>query len=312
MKLGDMIANALSTIGVPPCNGCKDRQQTLNNFGDKLFRNRARAAARNAHLKSMPENTSSYTVVMQSVGIGDSVLGACVMPGLMDKYPGKVQYAPYAYEWVEALFNIPLTKETSGHHMFPYNSIGIEIAMKGDKTRAEYYAEQCGNVVPEMPPCVIEKHKSDIIVLCPSTYSTSRTWSYWEKLERILNTKTIVISDKLLPSQCFKGEVWIGKSPKDVVQLLADAKCVIAADTGMAHVAAATRTRTIVLCGPTNGNYVFGKVYPTVEIVNGALPCAGCYWQNMAFTDCGKICRALDAITAERVAELALQSHSVL
>ncbi len=260
--------------------------------------------------------TTTYSVNMTVSGIGDNVLGTCVMPGLMRRYPGRVFYesSPGSIGWVEAVFDVPTTRAKTDKMFYPYGSYGMEMATKGVRTRADFYASRCRNVVPEFPPLKVRRYESNTYVLCPISHSGNRTWYGWERLERMLldrGVRTVVLAAGLPPSR-FQGETFLGRSPIEVVHLLTGARCVVAADTGLAHVAGAVGVRTVVLCGPTNGHSVYDRrLYPTVEIVNGlpvdGVACAGCYWHDTISPACVGYCASLNRITPEEVCERVLR-----
>jgi Glycosyltransferase family 9 (heptosyltransferase) len=260
-----------------------------------------------------------YAVKMTTGGIGDNILGTCTMPGLMRLYPGRVFYDPDAYTepWVRALFDLPLTNVRMNKTFYPHGSYSLEMATRSERSRVDFYTGRCRNVAPELPPvnelgrCLMP----GAVVLCPMTQFSNRTWYHWEELELMLlrrGVRTVVVAKAMPTTACFQGETYVGYRPDEVVALLAGASCVVAADTGLAHVACAVKVRTVILCGPTNGERIFDRrVYPTAEVVNGkpvgSVACAGCYWHGTISSACRWFCASLNSVTPEEVCERVLR-----
>lgn len=82
----------------------------------------------------------------------------------------------------------------------------------------------------------------------------------------------------------------------DIVPLVADARLVVANDTGTAHLASATERPIVVICGPTNP----ARVKPAgdnVVALQADLPCINCYLKECSHHSC------MPLITPEQVLE---------
>lgn len=71
----------------------------------------------------------------------------------------------------------------------------------------------------------------------------------------------------------------------DLPPLCADARCIVANDTGTAHLAAATPTPMLVLCGPTDPRRV-KPLGDNVITLQADLPCINCYRKHCSHQTC--------------------------
>lgn len=67
--------------------------------------------------------------------------------------------------------------------------------------------------------------------------------------------------------------------------LFAQAKCIVGNDTGTAHMASATPTPMLVICGPTNPARV-KPIGPQVMAIQADLPCKNCYLKQCNHHSC--------------------------
>lgn len=84
--------------------------------------------------------------------------------------------------------------------------------------------------------------------------------------------------------------------------MLAAAGVVVANDSGLAHVAAAVGTPTVMIFGPTP-HVTLGRFAPNVEVLRAGLPCEPC-WFGARFNACDARLTCLSDITVERVARV--------
>lgn len=82
----------------------------------------------------------------------------------------------------------------------------------------------------------------------------------------------------------------------DIPPLCAAARCIVANDTGTAHVAAVTTTPLLILCGPTNPQRV-KPLGAQVATMQADLPCINCYQKTCSHHSC------MAALTPQLVAE---------
>lgn len=87
-----------------------------------------------------------------------------------------------------------------------------------------------------------------------------------------------------------------GLKPAKVFDMISTAKMVIGNDSAPIHLAGIAGTKAIALCGPTDGKVAFGH-YPSVEVLQGSLPCNKCYWSTRDYIPpCHTFCANLASI----------------
>jgi ADP-heptose:LPS heptosyltransferase len=87
---------------------------------------------------------------------------------------------------------------------------------------------------------------------------------------------------------------------KETARLLASAGVVVASDCGLAHVAAATGTPTVMIFGPTP-HRTLGRLAPNVTVLRAGLPCEPC-WFGARFRACDARLDCLRDVSVEQVA----------
>lgn len=87
---------------------------------------------------------------------------------------------------------------------------------------------------------------------------------------------------------------------KETARLLASAGAVVASDCGLAHVAAATGTPTVMIFGPTP-HRTLGRLAPNVTVLRAGLPCEPC-WFGARFKACDARLDCLREVPVEQVA----------
>lgn len=90
----------------------------------------------------------------------------------------------------------------------------------------------------------------------------------------------------------------------ELVDVLADARCVISVNTGVMHLAAAVGVPTIALNGPTSSRR-WGPIGPDVVCVNSELD--GCGYLDLGFEYDGRRTDCMCGISVDRVAAAALE-----
>ncbi len=88
-------------------------------------------------------------------------------------------------------------------------------------------------------------------------------------------------------------------SLKATAELLAGAVCVVANDSGLAHIAGAVGTPTIMIFGPTP-NLTLGHFPPNVKILRAGLECEPC-WLTNRFAACQSEIICLQQLKVDRV-----------
>ncbi len=90
-------------------------------------------------------------------------------------------------------------------------------------------------------------------------------------------------------------------SLRQTAELMASAGAVVANDSGLAHVAGACGTPTIVLFGPTPDG-TLGRFPPNVTALRTGLPCEPCWFGRDRFGACNKRMWCLQELDVDRVA----------
>lgn len=88
---------------------------------------------------------------------------------------------------------------------------------------------------------------------------------------------------------------------RDTAELLASAGAVVANDSGLAHVAAAVGTPTLMIFGPTP-HTTLGRFPPNVKVLRSGVPCEPCWFGGARFRACAKRIDCLRAIGVDTIA----------
>ena len=192
-----------------------------------------------------------------------------------------------------------------------------EMATKSELPRWLRYCQNAGvnpaGLASLREPERIKKLGSDFVdyvVLAPLSSLSDREWPlpHWHELERLLAAKgykTVVLHNEHERTEGFVSPKIINEPAERVAGIMLNALCVVGCDSGLSHVAGMLQVPSLVLCGQTSGDKVFG-CYPTARWVNGSLPCSGCYWQKPDWdrAKCSPICPSLAGITPGDVSRL--------
>ena len=192
-----------------------------------------------------------------------------------------------------------------GRHSAPLRAVEVDATcrMQG-QNRHEFLAHQFGVPVEEtetweMPLTeeayavadeflsVPRKAGRPVVCVAPYAHSPTRQWPvrYWVELISILEKLKLAVftlykppregeHDQLrkLPIRAFKST-----DPQEVAAVVARSDMVIGNDSGVCHIAGILRKPALSICGPTDGNIVFGG-WPTVRHIQAPGACAGCLW----------------------------------
>lgn len=152
----------------------------------------------------------------------------------------------------------------------------------------------------------------DTLVIAPGCKTgemAAKRWPYYAQLANHFADVAVVgtqddlrqfdATPMVFPSHCriFAGSL----SLKETAELIAAAGAVVANDSGLAHLAAAVGTPTIMLFGPTP-DQTLGQLPPNVTVLRAGLDCEPC-WFNHRFSACASRIDCLRQITVERVVE---------
>lgn len=264
------------------------------------------------------EPADEIYIVMNSAGIGDSLLLLTVTAGIKEKYGVKVTLGvpeallgwcsvfPSAYDELVPSYTLAERNDL----YFPYDSYAMELHEKSRARRHDYYLRflhpysEGYPVIPEavLPPEDIQwaRQWKDHIVLAPFSAWPSRTWlqSNWMILEDELianGKKTLVIDKDPRKVAPFSGKKLVDLPATQLLALCRAARLVVANDSGVAHATGIVRGRGLVLCGPTRGADILAPY--SLTILQGGLPCTGCYWRSRYTTkECHYACASLQSI----------------
>jgi ADP-heptose:LPS heptosyltransferase len=139
---------------------------------------------------------------------------------------------------------------------------------------------------------------------CKTGEMTAKRWPHFAELARRLSDVAVVGT----PDDIGAGEFppharsFIGKlTLRQTAELMAAAGAVVANDSGLAHIAAAVGTPTLMIFGPTPSQ-TLGRFAPHVSILSLAMECQPC-WYTAPLRACERRVDCLRAFPAERVYE---------
>jgi ADP-heptose:LPS heptosyltransferase len=143
------------------------------------------------------------------------------------------------------------------------------------------------------------------VVLAPGSKTgemTAKRWPHFPELAAQLDDVAIVGTRDDLPPRPFPPHCrsFIDRlSLRETAELLASAGLVVGNDCGLAHVAAAAGTPTLMIFGPTD-HRVLGALPENVRVLRQGLPCEPC-WQRTRLAECGGRVDCLAGIGVDRV-----------
>ncbi len=219
-------------------------------------------------------------VVQTSWGIGDACgPGLMALGGLKAKYPeDEIWYVvrQSAFSWASLFtgYDRLLTRRLDiPWTIYPYDLFSTEIRTSVD--RLWIYCQYTDYVQPVWPALreIEETPYGGHVVLAPFSYWQRRSWAFWKWLQlesrlRQAGINTVVIDHERGRCLDFKGAKVLNQSPRTVASVIAGAACLVGNDSGMTHIAGVLRTPIVAICGPTNGQLIFGS-YKPVSIVQG-------------------------------------------
>ncbi len=237
-------------------------------------------------------------------GLGDALLGLCVVNGLRRESGRPVAYAVRGdHIPVCALFDGCDYLATHTHdqnrpeppdHFIQMNlGYAKEVEARGGGGRWRRYMRNIGATKSPLVPRLRERYRlielmreyAGCVVLAPYSTSKTLTWRIesWITLENLLRSngyRTVVVDrGEAKRTKDFKGEKLLNVAPEKLVGLCLNAAAVIGNDSGIAHLGGILGIPTLVLCGPTTGKDVFG-IYPHMTAIQGKLDCDGCWWRG--------------------------------
>ena len=143
---------------------------------------------------------------------------------------------------------------------------------------------------------------------CKTGEMTAKRWPYFPELaERFDDVAVVGTGDDLrrfdgtamrfaAHVRSFAGRLTL----RATAEVLASAGVVVANDSGLAHVAAAVGTPTVMIFGPTP-HATLGRFPPNVAVLRAGLPCEPCWFGGARFRACDRRIDCLRSLGVEEV-----------
>jgi ADP-heptose:LPS heptosyltransferase len=176
------------------------------------------------------------------------------------------------------------------------------------------FARALGYPADRHPPCRLPIAPSErygvtaqTLVIAPGSKTgemAAKRWPHFPALAaRFADVAVVGTGDDLNGSRFPDHCRWFVDrlSLRETAELMASSGAVVGNDCGLAHVASATGTPTVMLFGPTD-HVVLGALPPNVQVLRSGLPCEPC-WQARRLAECAGRVDCLAAISVERVEE---------
>lgn len=255
------------------------------------------------------ERNDEIWVNMGAGGLGDSLLALCAIGGLHKLHPDRrivFRIHRYWHDFIklfdggysglaaqvhdETKYDIPPDADPRDWQI----NAGYrqELTCKAVITRLERYCRNIGVTQPELPTLRDEPalkrlgtSYANAIVLCPYAAWSNREWPLhaWATLAELLRMggyRVVIVGSSRTdrPLFPFTGEVIMDAAAPFATSIMLNARLAIANDSGLAHLAGIVGAETVVLCGWSVGERIYG-FYPRVTCLQGMLQCNGC-WSN--------------------------------
>ncbi len=265
---------------------------------------------------SCPDRQSDYTQLVVPVnGIGDHILALAHSQYLRSTGSRVVFVAkPAALPWVQLFDSYDEVTTDPIPGVEP-----VQLPQCSDGLWAEFMSK-----LPMMTPTVrplsddalpYSSFYSNHVVLCPGsgyrrqraplTIPNNRVWlqSHWQVLETKLmeaGHSVVVLDDEAVRTSWATRQV-VGETPERVAAILAASSCVVANESGMAHLAGALGTPCVVLAGPTN-SAAMHRQWTRTLVLNGPLECTGCKFTGPHYrAACDHLCASLQSVQPNEV-----------
>lgn len=279
------------------------------------------------------QHKEGITVDATCGGIGDSLLGLCVVNKLKHDNPDthiKYQVSPLGKDWVKEFNGYDSLGDASKVHSDEPTpgvrsiNLGYHAEMEHDGSgklthstlhtvpRWERYAKNIGTngyLIPtlrEELACPTELVGR--VVLAPYSTDRQREWSvqHWLDLEKKLlatNYKVLIVGSEAQRNKAFRSQQLLGLPAKEMLGIVGKALCMVSTDTAGSHIGGILGKPTIVLGGGTPVQQIFG-LYPRVKVLQGGLDCSGCCGGSPADERCRASCANLQTISPTQVLNL--------
>lgn len=271
---------------------------------------------------SEPVKTGTIEFYTSAGGIGDAVCALYVACGLANA-GFKVLYHSKFPEWLKV--EHPGVQILPDQKCFDINDDydgQLAAAYHGNViSRLDWYLRNLsrqfdiGDVKPARPE-TIHRPPAPIagkyIVLAPISAGRPRIYPmpHWRRLAKLLTPryKVVVLAGedgRQAIDEGFFGvdvEKQISLSADNALRYYANAECVVANDSGPAHIAGLYGVPCVAVIAQASGKFLF-ECSPTVTTVEADTSCSKCYWQRSGGWDrvCEMGCSALYTIKPEEV-----------
>jgi O-methyltransferase len=274
-----------------------------------------------------PDRDTTWLSINQGAGgLGDALQGLAAAKGLRQQ-----EHRPLIYHVNPAWH--PFLRLFDGHDRladyindqeqavpYPWPALrmaggyDVELRTHCARPRVQRYAANIGARQAVLPVlrdperiAALGEDYRGAVVLCPYTTWIDRRYPLlaWLAVERLLlaaGHRTITLARHPDPLDGFHGQLLWGDDPELVTALCHSASCVVASDTGLAHLSGILGTPTLVLFGYTSPPVYAG--YPRMHYLSGVLGCTGCWHTSPPYLprECGTLCADLASIAPADVA----------
>lgn len=286
------------------------------------YLDRAIRAGQNQSYPSEPVKTGTIEFYTSAGGIGDAVSALYVACGLANA-GFKVLYHSKFREWLKV--------EHPGVQILPdqkcfdinddYDGQLAAAYSKNVMSRLDWYLRNLsrqfaiGDVRAARPKQVYAPPApipGKYVVLAPISHGRTRIYPmpHWRRIAKALlpHYKVVVMAGedgRQAVDEGFFGvdvDKQIGLSVGTALQYYANAACVVANDSGPAHIAGLYGVPCVAVIAQVSASFLF-ECSPTVTTVEAETNCSKCYWQRSGGWDrvCEMGCSALYTIKPEEV-----------
>ena len=281
---------------------------------------------------SEPVKTRTIEFHTSAGGIGDAVCALYVACGLANA-GFKVLYHSKFPEWLKV--EHPGVQILPDQKCFDINDdYDGQLAAAHNKSvtsRLDWYLLNLsrqfdiGDVKAARPDTVFKPepiYPSGYIVLAPISAGRPRIYPmpHWRRIAKDLSQthKVVVLAGEdgrqAIDEGFFGVDVdkQIGLSANDALRYFANADCVVANDSGPAHIAGLYSVPCVAVIAQASGKFLF-ECSPTVRTVEAEASCAKCYWQRSGGWDrvCEMGCSALYTVKPEEVCREVAKAYAL-
>lgn len=276
------------------------------------------------------------TALSQYYGIGDLVCLSWIAEATRGTADPITFYAQRGGRYdILKLMGQEVSDDPAGTGVCVYSAYQKELADGGSKPRLAYVTDVLGIPYRFQRPTVNwseedmrwaretkESLGEDVVMLFPQTAWEPRAWPscYWVDLAWQLQShkvSTVVFLSNQDKRYTNTPKYFWGFSFGQLAALMSLSQIVVGVDSGPAHVAGTVGVPTIILCGPTRPECVFGHMPDVIPLAAHDDPnCTGCHFKPPFRSACDQGCQMLyslkpHVVVAEIAERLALQRREL-